>query len=239
MATDSEKFRFRFRQFGLNDRRCGMKIGTDAVLLGAWASLPHPAGRIHDAGAGCGIIGLMLAQRFPEAEVCFSEMDEGAFSDLNENVASSPWASRCETFRGDFTKLRGPFSLIVSNPPFFTEGERAPESARAAARHAGALSALTLPDYAAANLLPDGVLSMIFPATLLDAVEEKCAYARLNPLRICTVSPRPGAESVRVMAEFSPAPGVRRVTSLTIRDAEGHYTSEYVALTRDFYLHLH
>ena len=39
-----------------------MKVGTDGVTLGAWATV-DPGNKVLDAGAGCGLIGLMAAQR--------------------------------------------------------------------------------------------------------------------------------------------------------------------------------
>lgn len=41
---------FRFKQFTIHDDRCAMKVGTDGVLLGAWAGIPE--GTAGDAGVG-------------------------------------------------------------------------------------------------------------------------------------------------------------------------------------------
>jgi tRNA1Val (adenine37-N6)-methyltransferase len=54
---------FRFKQFSVAQDRCAMKIGTDAVLLGAWTSLDLKPKSILDIGAGTGILALMMAQR--------------------------------------------------------------------------------------------------------------------------------------------------------------------------------
>ena len=53
---------FRFKQFGVDDRRSALRVGTDGVLVGAWAVAPQDAIRMLDVGAGCGVIALMLAQ---------------------------------------------------------------------------------------------------------------------------------------------------------------------------------
>ena len=75
---------FRFKQFAISQDRCAMKVGTDGVLLGAWAA------------GGTRILALMMAQRFPEARVTAIDVDEGAVEQARENVAASPFADRVE-----------------------------------------------------------------------------------------------------------------------------------------------
>ena len=83
-----------------------MKVGTDGVLLGAWASLPHPTtpapapSSLLDIGTGTGIIALMLAQRTaltPTSrpfDITALEIDPTAAQQAQENVAASPWHDR-------------------------------------------------------------------------------------------------------------------------------------------------
>lgn len=230
---------FRFKQFSLTDASCGMKIGTDGLLIGAWSGAFIVPRRIADIGAGCGIVGLMAAQRFPDARVHFVENETGAVADLNRNIASSPWAGRCTVESCDFRDSAvADVDLIVSNPPFFTSGELAPDASRAGARHADTLSPLTLIDFAARRLAPGGVLSMIFPAEQLADVEARAAFARLNPARVCGVITRPGKQPRRVMAEFTPASVARSESILTLRNSDNTYTDDYIALTSAFHIDL-
>ena len=98
---------FRFKQFALTHQRCAMKIGTDGVLLGAWAELPEATGTVADVGAGCGLIALMLAQRYAQASITAVELDPDAAQDMRANVAASPWSERVAAIESDFTALQG------------------------------------------------------------------------------------------------------------------------------------
>ena len=82
---------FQFKQFEVSQDRCAMKVGTDGVLLGAWAS---GGKRILDIGSGTGLISLMMAQRFPEAKVVGIDIDEDACGQARENVSASPFRDR-------------------------------------------------------------------------------------------------------------------------------------------------
>lgn len=69
--------------------KCGMKVGTDGVLLGAWAL---GGSRVLDIGTGTGLVALMMAQRFPQSVVDAIDIDEEACRQAAENVAASPFA---------------------------------------------------------------------------------------------------------------------------------------------------
>lgn len=65
MSQSTSVFRrngFTFKQFFVAHDRCAMKVGTDGILLGAWAPVAGVK-RCLDIGAGSGLLALMLAQR--------------------------------------------------------------------------------------------------------------------------------------------------------------------------------
>lgn len=225
---------FSFKRFAVTDRRCGMKVGTDGVLLGSWAAVPQgsPTPSILDVGAGCGLIALMLAQRFPDAIVIALEIDSQAIEDAKANIAQSPWADRIKPLCSDFRDAAGSFDLIVSNPPFFTNGESAPVAARAAARHAAALSPLSLVQWAAAHLNPSGLLAMIAPSELSADIEMQAALSRLNICRKVDVNTSRRRGITRTLWELSPSHIHHcQYSVLTVN------SPEYAELTKDFYLH--
>ena len=127
---------FHFKQFNIDDTLCAMKVGTDGVLLGAWADVSE-AGRILDAGCGSGLIALMVAQRNAKARITAIDIDEGAINQSVVNVQASPWAERIEVLLADLRtySLDEHYDHIVSNPPFFNEALFSPTEQRAVARH--------------------------------------------------------------------------------------------------------
>lgn len=225
---------FTFKEFALTDCHCGMKIGTDGVLLGAWARLHRPDGLVADIGAGCGVVALMLAARYPNATVTGIELDPGAYADFRTNLCHFPIEAKVEPLQGDYRSLNGSYSLIVSNPPFFTNGALSPSEARATARHAADLSPLVLPAFAASRLEPGGSLAMISPVELTDDIELEAELNRLSVVRSTIVSTSPRRGATRILWELKrreDASGPPERSTLTIGD------EEYVRLTRRFYLH--
>ena len=82
---------FRFKQFTIQQEHAAMKVGTDGVLLGAWASVPGPGSRVLDVGTGTGLIALMIAQRTRDVWVDALEIDPSSARQANENIQNSPW----------------------------------------------------------------------------------------------------------------------------------------------------
>ena len=70
-----------------------MKVGTDGVLLGAWAELEEAAS-ILDIGTGTGLIALMAAQRNAQARIDALEIEPAACREAAYNIRISPWAER-------------------------------------------------------------------------------------------------------------------------------------------------
>lgn len=219
-----------------------MRISTDGVLLGAWTAAGPATRRIADIGTGCGIVALMLAQRAPMAVVDAVEMASGACMDAACNFASAPWPGRLRLHPmafEDFSPAER-YDVIASNPPFFTETLTSPDADRAAARHAASLSFDALAQRAGRLLMPNGRLSVILPAAYDGHTLYAATLAGLHPTRRTSVRPTEAKEPVRTLWEFAACDdeGACEETTLVLRDSEGQYTEQYIALTRDFHPHL-
>ena len=213
-----------------------MKVGTDGVLLGAWAPECIAGGRILDIGTGTGVMAIMAAQRNPSARIVGVGIDEMSALQARENAEASPWADRVEIVNADIRSYEAaaPFDLVISNPPYFVDSLKSPDSGRTTARHTVSLDFGELMSAVERLLAPDGLFAVIVPA---EAASMVVASGRLALRRRCDVRSKPSAGPIRTMMEFAAGYcAAPEFSELTIGDGKGGYTAEYVALTRDFYL---
>ena len=229
---------FRFKHFSVNHTHSSMKVGVDAVLLGAWADVRGSRGL--DLGCGCGVIALMCAQRNPAAEILAVDLHDASAEEAAFNFSSSPWSARLEARAMDANALRGiremdgSFDFIVSNPPYFLSGVREPESPREKARHQASLSPQVAVSLAEVLLKEGGTLSLVMP---YEGWQEQTRSECLVPLRICTVANRPGKTPKRILVSLVKGNGsIQECEQLFIRTADGEYSKEYKTLTSAFYL---
>ena len=231
---------FRFKQFTVCDERSAMKIGTDGVLLGAWADIEDDS-RILDVGTGTGLIALMLAQRNASAEIVGVDISREAIEEARDNFLNSPWATRLSATMGDVCSFLSDtmFDHIVSNPPYFVDSLHSPDALRTMARHTSSLKFEDLVASAQRLLRPGGRLSVILPAEC--AMQFRfAAFGRLWLRRQLNVVTKAGATPRRTLMEFclTAEPMMPSVATLTMRHSDSTYTDEYRHLTEDFYISL-
>lgn len=226
---------FRFQQFEVFHDRCGMKVGTDGVLLAAWVQALE-ARRILDVGTGSGLIALILAQH-SEAEIIGIEFDAAAAEQAAENAHNSPWSHRIKMVHNDFRTYENDlFDLIVSNPPFFQNALQAPAPIRNQARHDVTLSYEELISKSLTLLTTEGRLAVVIPSAAQQEFEALCWSSRLYLKRCCEVSTILGQAPKRVLLEFSRQRVETERTTLAV-GIKGNARSEaYATLTSDLYL---
>ncbi len=230
---------FRFKQFSIDDRGCGMKICSDSVLLGAWF-LPAVAGagRIADAGTGSGVLSLMAAQCCPQAHVFAVELDKQAITAAISNFKASPWSERITAVSGDFTTASLPTDLdaIISNPPYFACGALSPDDARAAARHQASLSFGSLIARSVNLLAADGHLGLISPAESENEIIFASELAGLKINRLCRVASSPRRPVRRLLWDISRDNSTYSENRLDLREADGTLSVEYRRIVDPFYI---
>ena len=218
-----------------------MKVGTDGVLLGAWARVPARCGRVLDVGTGTGLIALMMAQRCPDAMITGIDIEPSAAGRAAQNAAQCPWPERLDVLQADALAYvpSQRFDAVVCNPPFFKGQLCSPDLARATARHTASLPHERLLARAAESWLTDGgLLSVVIPAEMSDDFIAVAWEKGLNLYDRCMVHTRPGLPPKRALLCLCKGSCPYPPTSyLCVHDEEGNYTDEYVTLTRTFYLH--
>lgn len=232
---------FQFKQFSVEQDQCAMKIGTDGVLLGAWTPIENNPYSILDIGTGTGIIALMLAQRSAAEQIDALEIDEKAYEQAVDNFENSPWSDRLFCFHAALDEFveepEDEYDLIVCNPPFYIEDYKTNNEQRDLARFADAMPFVDLIEAAALLLSENGIFSVIIPFKEEENFLAVAKEYELFPIKITRVKGTLTSEIKRCLLAFSRNKIANfPVDVLIIETARHIYTSEYIALTKDFYL---
>ena len=234
---------FTFKQFTIEQDHCAMKVGTDGVLLGAWADV-STAKKILDIGSGTGIIAIMLAQRTVYTEggkVHAVEIDDAAFQQSSDNMAKAPFAKRLAVFHDsiqDFAKKSvDKYDLIVSNPPFFTGGTFSSNQDKTNVRHTVKLPHGDLLHATRQLLSKTGKFCVILPLIEgLRFIEIARTYGMncTNKTEVHTLAGK-GIERFLLQFEQENKPMITDKLIIQNSDERNDYTEEYKNLTKDFY----
>jgi tRNA1Val (adenine37-N6)-methyltransferase len=212
-----------------------MKVGTDAVLLGAWMPLPPNCRNILDIGSGCGIISLMLAQR-TNAEITGIDIDAKSVDEANINAENSPWKNRVHFILDDVKHFAQnttqQFDVIVSNPPFFENSLKSPKTNKNISKHNDNLSFESL-IFVVNTLLSDrGCFGVILPLVAAEKLEMLAFEKGLFVTKKTWIFPTPTKKANRILMMFERKAAVRKEDKLTIRD--NGYTEEYYQFVKEY-----
>ena len=229
---------FTFKQFSICDDGATMKVGTDAVLLGAWPVMDH-VNSILDIGTGSGIVALMLAQRSnPEALIDAVELQVEDARQARANVLNSPWPEKINVTQSRIQDFFPPkkFDLIVCNPPYFSNSLLPPLDKRGAARHDRALTFDELITSSTRLLATSGKFCVILPLAESEAFTHIAASSNLYLQRLTRFFTRTKKLQERSLMQFGFAPEPVSDNSLILYASGNEWTKEYRELTQDFYL---
>lgn len=213
-----------------------MKVGTDGVLLGAWA---EGGRKILDVGTGTGLVALMMAQRFTDADVTGIEICDEAVDEALHNVSRSPFCNRVRIEKRDFRNFvcQERFDALVCNPPYFEKSLKCPEMGRSIARHSDTLSICELMEGAVRTLAGNGVLSIIIPYMQFEEVLTEGVRCGFSVKRAMKVRGTGTGEWKRVLVSFQMGnERCWKMEEMTLEYIRGVRTEEYQRLTEDFYL---
>lgn len=229
---------FTFKQFTIHQEKATFKVGTDGVLLGASADITG-VNRILDIGTGTGLLAIMLAQRC-DAEIVAIEPDHESYNEACINVQHCKWNNRIKvenTTLQEYDSHNTKFDLIISNPPFFSDSLKNPDSRKSFARHNDSLTSSDILNCAAGLLNDDGHLHLILPYIEGNIFIAEASKYDLYCNKVLKIRPLPTAEIKRLILTF----GRQRIKPsekfLTIEHGPRHdFTEDYKNLTKDYYL---
>jgi len=228
---------FKFKQFEVDQSGCAMKINTDGVMLGAIATQADVK-NVLDIGTGTGVIGLMLAQRFPAARIDAVEIDEQAAKAAAKNGVHSPFASRFNVIHSAIEnyKTSEKYDLIVSNPPYFVNDLKNPEHRKGIARHADLLFFEQMIQRVAKLLRVKGSFWFILPVKQAQNTIGLAAAYGLKPVLIFHLHSDASKPAFRQIVCLNDSDVETAEEHLYVYQAQGVHTDHYQNLLRDFFL---
>lgn len=230
--------RFHFKHFSLNHDRSTMKVGTDAVLLGAWVGV-KPTDWVLDIGTGCGVLPLMLVQK-GIAKVHAVDLDEASVYEAANNFEASQWRDQLFAFHADIRRFNMgcQYDLIISNPPFFINSFKSDTDRKNQARHTDtSLTFMELVCSAKRLLKPDGRFALVLPERESHDFIPIAEKYHLHVHKRQNIIPIEHREANRVNLElrFGKPESVEE-TSLVMRHSDNSFTEAYNEVVKDFYL---
>jgi tRNA1Val (adenine37-N6)-methyltransferase len=231
---------FRFKQFSVDQSGCAMKINTDGVLLGAMAAANEPKS-ILDIGTGTGVVALMLAQRYANAQIDAVEIDEGAAQTAGRNFENSPFTDRLKVFPSGFENYfeqfpKKKYDLIVSNPPFYIDSLKSPGEKKTLAKHTDVDFFEKLLKAVSKHLTPDGYCWFILPTTIANDIIKFAADSLLCLLKQINVKSYAYSDAHRVILCFCFKSDLLEISNFTIYSAKDVYSEEYKRVLQPYFL---
>lgn len=236
---------FRFKEFEVRHRDSLLKVNTDAVLLGAITMHDASTNSILDIGTGCGVIALMLAQKFPNAMIHGLEPDEASCKEAAFNFENARFAPRMKTYHDTLQNFHPEihYDLIVSNPPYFEvpEFEKGNNTQNISERRKKLATQFTLnfdelASHASRLLETDGSFFVIIPENASETFEVICNSKGLHKFHATRIRSKASSAFQRVVLGFGKTKRPNIESSLIIYNENGTRHPEYISITKDFYL---
>jgi tRNA1Val (adenine37-N6)-methyltransferase len=226
---------FHFKYFSIKQEVAAVKVGTDAMLLGAFVDVTD-ASNCLEIGTGTGVIALMLAQQKSNLQVVSLEIDKETAEEAEYNVLNSSFSSQIQVQSTDFLVYQSQksFDLIVSNPPYFENGLLPEDSKLKTAKHIDSKVVQLWFDKIEQLLSSNGCCWMILP---FNSLSEWVAMATNSNLFLNTEIRLYAKPKVikRVIVCFSKEKKEFSSQDFLIRNEEGNFSAAYIDRTKEFH----
>ena len=227
--------KFRFKEFSIQQDVNTHKVGTDAMLLGAYIDASKQSLGL-DIGAGTGVLSLMLAQRNPSIQITCIEIDEKSSDECTKNVNNSLWFNRIETIHADFTQydFQQNFDLIFTNPPYYLTDNSSNES-NERTKHITPESLLSWLNKIANLLTTKGQFWVIWPSETSEQVIEIASHNKLFVSKKIDLYSKANKLSRTILCFSINKKNRLEEETFIIRNDDNSYTNDYCTLTADYH----
>jgi tRNA1Val (adenine37-N6)-methyltransferase len=228
---------FTFKQFSITHGNPGLKISTEACLLGAWAN-QFATDKILDIGTGCGLLACMLAQSNPNVNIDAVEIHQEVAKLAMENVKNSPFHNQIHVIHADIrtVSFKTSYDFIISNPPFFSNHLPASLKDKQIALHDDELGLMDLALAIRKHLRPDGKFAVIYPKDVMDKFEKVLEKNGLFVHNLVYILPTFNSKILRVICLGSTQTKTQTSENLYIKNDENEYTEAFKTLLKPYYL---
>jgi tRNA1Val (adenine37-N6)-methyltransferase len=226
---------FKFRYFSIEQGNLGLKVGTDAMLLGAFIDAEFKKNGL-DLGTGTGVLSLMQVQKNEAIQIDALEIESEASSIAQFNFQNSIWSNRLKGIEKDYLLFETDktYDLIFSNPPFHLEQVYSPTENKKLARSSDEEHLIGIMNLASKLLTSDGDFWIIAPNTLEGKLLNWAAQKNLFPYKIILIEGKIN-QVKRVILNFKRQKISVERSSFIVRNDDNSYTEEYKNLTQDFH----
>lgn len=226
---------FQFKYFSVQQTNTPLKVGTDAMILGAVINRNNYLS-ILDIGTGTGVLALMAKQNNPNAKVVAIDIDEESLIDCQHNFENSPWNNDLICLQQDFNFLdtESKFDCIVCNPPYYENGLLSKSEGMNRVKHTVDFSLEDLFVKVQKLLSSNGDFWIILPHSTAEKWKNFALTIDLHTSEKIIIFGKPDLPK-RVIFKMRLETSSVSEKRLIIRNSDNTYSEEYKKLTKEFH----
>lgn len=221
--------------------RDGYRFSLDPFLLCDFVG-GNGVDTVVDLGTGSGIMPMLLARKWNNANLVGVEVQELLAGIARRNVELNDLSNRISLVQADVCSLRehfaaSSFDLVISNPPYRKRGTGrvSPKAGRDNARHESTANLADFLAIAKYLVKPSGRICFIYHPSRLPELFTEAAVLKLAPLRLRMVHGNWDAEARMFLIELAKGRRgeLRVLPPLIVHDENGAYSAEMMRIYGD------
>ncbi|MGB0167137.1 MAG: tRNA1(Val) (adenine(37)-N6)-methyltransferase [Luteibaculum sp.] len=227
---------FYFKGFKVAQGDVGLKINTDAILLGAW--IKHiTSEKALEVGAGTGVISCIYGHFQAHTQIDAIEIESNAFQ-LCQRSFEFQQNNGLKAFHQNFLALEknSYYDFIFSNPPYFNSHPG--DSSRSVARQQKHLDPPSFFEKCSAVSTPEAKLAVVLPISVLETWNYHALINAWYPVKKCTYSDTPNKAPSRALLLYQKSYHANLREHFYLFELDGTPSSQLKFLTEDIYLDL-